>query len=143
MQQSPEKILERLDLKTRPSKRLIGKKCRRLAKIFKVKSLFSGAEGFAFDLFKNNRSLDIFIKSLRIAEQKNTGKIVFFSDVYYCNEEHMTKFVETCRAGGLDVDTFDEEYPKVDFVEGVSAPDGVISFGYREMYRGRLVGVIL
>lgn len=137
-------VLDRLGLTTKPSKRLIAKKCRLLAKIFKVRLIACDAERMAFHLFKNNHKTEIFSKSVRIAEQKDTGKVVFFSDAYDPGVERMAEFVETCRVGGLDVETFDIQYKRSDYGKGVTAPKGsVITTGYVQMYRGRLVGIIL
>jgi hypothetical protein len=134
-------VLDRIRLTTKPSKRLIAKKCRLLAKIFKVGLDSYDAESMALHLFHRTR---IFRQKLRIAEQKDTGKVVFFSDVYHPGGRMMAEFVKTCRVGGLDVETFDIPYKRSDDIKGVAAPQGsVITTDYLQMCRGRLVGIVL
>ena len=141
--ESAKLILDKIGLKTKPNKRLIAKKCKLLAKIYNVKLYAGDAEGMVFNFFKNNPHVDIFSKSVRIGEQKHTDKVVFFSDVYDFDEHAMTKFVGICCAGGLSARYFDAEYEAKDYSNGEPAPKGVLSSGYDQMYRGRLVGVIL
>ena len=137
-------VLDRIRLTTKPSKRLIAKKCRLLAKIFKVRLVAYDAESMARHIFRSFHRTRIFRQSLRIAEQKDTGKVVFFSDVYNPGGRIMAEFVETCRVGGLDVETFDIPYKRSDDFKGVAAPQGsVITTDYLQMCRGRLVGIVL
>jgi len=118
-------------------KRLATKKMRKIAKVMGIKPKYRGNFSEWIDhLF--NRQLDLFAKSIRVAQLNGTDQFVVFSDVYHIQPWGEEK-LEEMRSKRLIHGTFIKKYPRLDRY----VPKGKwYHGGYRHISRGMLHGFI-
>ena len=85
-------------------------------------------------------------KRWKCVKVKNSDDVCFYSDTY--NSIDLSKaelLASACRNVGLEVRIFEWDYPGLDFSDGYfpRRPTKVIGDGYAQLYRGKLVGLVL
>lgn len=85
-------------------------------------------------------------KRWKCVKVKNSDDVCFYSDTY--NDVDLEKaelLASACRNVGLEVHIFQYDYPGIDFADGYfyRRPTKVIFDGYAQLYRGKLVGLVL
>tara|TARA_B110001452_G_scaffold265052_1_gene269090 strand:+ start:2957 stop:3379 length:423 start_codon:yes stop_codon:yes gene_type:complete len=135
---SAELAFKSLNARPRISKMAVKKACRKVKLGADVRS----AHDKIFYGIKNDEQL--FTKCPRAVQVDGTDRICIFSDEYDVNSNAIRRFVAKCAALGVFVDTFVKEYSGVTFNKGYEPPKGcIISTGYSQLYRGKLVGIII
>ena len=143
--ESARHAFEALGASERVDKRLVMKKCRTVWKIHGIDGQCLGKVDWLLSRLFKSTNLDLFSKSVRVVQQRESDKICIFSDVYNVNSHSLDEFARLTTAGGLETRVFEIEYPYVNFDDGYVPPKRFkpINNGYARFYRGKLSGVVL
>lgn len=129
-------------------RRRISRVCRAIGTVYNNWQMsahrLTGAEDLLHCVFKNSE-LRIFDKSIRVLQQAASDRICIFSDVYGVNTDVLNDFASRCTRFGLELYVFEKRYPALEFTSGYYASREVktIDFGYKQFYRGKIVGCMV
>ena len=77
---------------------------------------------------------------------KDSDDVCFYSDSYHLQLDNADKLDSVCRGVGLDLRIFEWDYPRGEFKGNDRYPSTtvqIIGSGYKELYRGKLVGFVV
>ena len=142
--ETAEQAFASLGVGNKLDKRLVTRKVKQLAQIHGV-----GLRGFyraddVTQIFFSN-SIGLFSKTVRIAQQNDSDRICFFSDVYHVDTNKINTFALKCVNAGMEVCVFEKDYPGLEFSSRYGPPRGIklVSMGYQHFYRGKLIGIVV
>jgi hypothetical protein len=124
-------------------KRLVTRKCKQLAATHGV---HLGPGGTAESVLYNfHRHFALFGKSVRAVQQQGSDKICIFSDVYNASPNVIRLFALKCAAAGFEIFEFEKDYPSLEFATRYQPPNHtkMLYAGYKEFYRGKLIGIVV
>lgn len=86
------------------------------------------------------------VKSWKCVKIKNSDDVCFYSDAYRLEIERATKLESVCLSAGLEIRIFEWNYPEREFDQDDRPPSTtarIMGGGYKQLYRGKLVGFVL
>jgi hypothetical protein len=144
--ESAQQGFESLNAGPRVDKRLLSRKCRQLARVRGVRLDRGSGEFMVHMLFKNNTGIpQLFNKSLRILQRKDSDQIYILSDVYHVDTDTINQFAFECTNAGMEVFVFEKDYEGLAFEVGYRPPRGIgmLNGGYWQFYRGKIAGIVI
>lgn len=139
---SAKEALDSIGVGQKLDKRLAQRKIREVAKTLGIKMVggrlkFSEALRYVFKY-----DLELFSKSIRLAQVNGTDNIVIYSDVYHIDERDLKK-IRNMQEAGVVLDSFVKRYPELQFEDGHVHKGKLYHDGYDRYYRGILHGIII
>lgn len=104
------------------------------------------ADSLMCGLLLNGDVANLSDKSWKCVKPKNSNDVWFYSDSYHLHIDRAVKLEAACQNVGLNVRIFEWTYPRREFDQDGRWPSTsarIIGGGYRQLYRGKLVGFAL
>jgi hypothetical protein len=112
----------------------------------KFKPLYGNSVGSLMTELIKCGPIDLSQKSWKCVKIRETDKVCFYSDAYEIDINKASAMAVACRNIGLDLHIFEWDYPRLTFDQNdppISNTARVIGGGYKQLYRGKLVGFII
>lgn len=150
---SAQSAFEHLNADSKPFYRLAYKKLIQLRTAWETLNLRVNPDvivrtvpGMISRLLGQENAFKLSYKKWKCVKVKNSDDVCFYSDTYNGIDLKKAELLASaCRNVRLEVRIFEWDYPGLDFLDGYfpRRPTKVISGGYAQLYRGKLVGLVL